>query len=149
MGRASAAAAWQRLDALDLFAGLLINGCVAGVDVPVQARVRVVLVFSGWVRWMRGRLSKCPLGSFPFGPDVPVCSGRRRGLVCLSPILPLDYHLYMVYGYCMVKYLQANEERTARMLTVATTGEKVREARGVRCSRKGSSRRNRAWGLRA
>src|SRR5215211_6826473 len=56
---ASAAAAGQRLDALYLFAGLLINGSVAEVDVPVQARVRVVLVviLSKWMRWMRGRLS--------------------------------------------------------------------------------------------
>src|SRR5215208_4667653 len=45
-----AAAAGQRLDALYLFAGLFIEGCVAEVDVPVQARVRVVLLFSGWVR---------------------------------------------------------------------------------------------------
>ena len=34
----SAAAAGQRLDPLDLFARLLINGGVAEVDVPVQAR---------------------------------------------------------------------------------------------------------------
>jgi hypothetical protein len=40
----SAAAAGQRLYPLDLFARLLINGCVAEVDVPVQARVGVVLV---------------------------------------------------------------------------------------------------------
>jgi hypothetical protein len=39
-----AAAARQRLDALNLFARLLIEGCVAEVDVPVQGRVRVVLV---------------------------------------------------------------------------------------------------------
>ena len=39
-----AAAARQRLDPLDFFARLLINGCVAEVDVPVQARVRVILV---------------------------------------------------------------------------------------------------------
>jgi hypothetical protein len=39
-----AAAAGQRLDAIYLFAGLFINGCVAEVDVAVQGRVRVVLV---------------------------------------------------------------------------------------------------------
>jgi hypothetical protein len=44
-----AAAAGQRLDPLDLFARLLIDSGVAKVDVPVEARVRVVLVFSGWV----------------------------------------------------------------------------------------------------
>jgi hypothetical protein len=41
---ASAAAARQRLDALYLFARLLIEGSVAEVDVAVQGRVRVVLV---------------------------------------------------------------------------------------------------------
>jgi hypothetical protein len=45
-----ASAARQRLDPLDLFAGLFIDGGVAEVDVPVQARVRVVLLFGGWVR---------------------------------------------------------------------------------------------------
>ena len=115
MGRASAAAAWQRLDALDLLAGLLINGCVAGVDVPVQVRVRVVLVFSGWVRWMRGRLSRCPLGSFPFGPEVPVCSGRRRGLVfvCASYFtirLPLIYGIRVLYGK-----ISASERKRGRL----------------------------------
>ncbi len=51
---ASAAAAGQRLDALDLFARLFIEGCVGEVDVPVQARVRVLL--GGWVRRMCARL---------------------------------------------------------------------------------------------
>jgi hypothetical protein len=51
-----AAAAGQRLEEFDLFSRLLINGGVAEVDVPVQARVRVVLVVGGWVRWVRGRL---------------------------------------------------------------------------------------------
>src|ERR687897_1498319 len=37
-----ATAAGQRLDALYLFARLLIDGGVPEVDVPVQARVRVV-----------------------------------------------------------------------------------------------------------
>jgi hypothetical protein len=45
-----AAAAGQHLDSLDLFARLLIDGGVPEVNVPVQARVRVALVFSGWVR---------------------------------------------------------------------------------------------------
>jgi hypothetical protein len=110
MGRASAAAAWQRLDALDLFAGLLINGCVAGVDVPVQVRVRVVLVFSGWVRWMRGRHSSVHWGPFPSAQMSRFALvGAGASSLSVPPILPLDYHLYMVYGYCMVKYLQANE----------------------------------------
>ena len=52
-----AAATGQRLDALDLFTRLLIEGGVAEVDVPVQARVRVVLLFSGWVRVGCTRLS--------------------------------------------------------------------------------------------
>jgi hypothetical protein len=53
-----AAAARQRLDMLDLFARLLIKSGVAEVDVPVQARVGVVLLFSGgwrWVRYSHGR----------------------------------------------------------------------------------------------
>jgi len=45
-----AAAAGERLYPLDLFTRLLINGGVAEVDVPIQARVWVVLVFGGWVR---------------------------------------------------------------------------------------------------
>jgi hypothetical protein len=49
----SAAAAGQRLDPLDLFARLRIEGGVAEVDVPVQARVGVVLLFGGWVRVVR------------------------------------------------------------------------------------------------
>jgi hypothetical protein len=49
---AGAAAARQSLDALDLFDRLLIKGGVAEVNVPVQARVLVVLVmiFGSWVR---------------------------------------------------------------------------------------------------
>ena len=40
----------QRLDPLYLFARLLVEDGVAEVDVPVRARVRVGLLFSGWVR---------------------------------------------------------------------------------------------------
>jgi hypothetical protein len=110
MGRASAATAWQRLDALDLFAGLLINGGVAGVDVPVQARVRVVLVFSGWVRWMRGRRSSVLGGPFPLAwRSRFALVGAGATSLSVPPILPLNYRLSIVYGYCMVKYLQANE----------------------------------------
>jgi DNA-binding XRE family transcriptional regulator len=47
--------AGQRLGPLNLFARLLIEGCVAEVDVPVQARVRVVLILGccveGIARW--------------------------------------------------------------------------------------------------
>jgi hypothetical protein len=49
----STTATGQRLDPLDLFARLLVEDGVAEVDVPVRARVRVVLVFSGWVRVVR------------------------------------------------------------------------------------------------
>jgi hypothetical protein len=42
-----AAAAGQCLYPLYLFARLFIDGGVPEVDVPVQARVRVVLVFGG------------------------------------------------------------------------------------------------------
>ena len=41
----STTAAGQRLDPLDLFARLLVADGVPKVDVPVQARMRVVLVF--------------------------------------------------------------------------------------------------------
>jgi hypothetical protein len=76
-----AAAAGERLDPLYLFACLLIDGGVAEVDVPVQARVRVVLVFSVWVRvgcarlsgvhsgttflWAGSRGAPTPAGPFP------------------------------------------------------------------------------------
>jgi len=55
---ASATAARQRLDPLNLFARLLVEDGVAEVDVPVQARVRVVRASGRWVRWVRGRLSR-------------------------------------------------------------------------------------------
>jgi hypothetical protein len=48
-----AAAAGQRLDPLDLFARLPINGGVAEIGVPVQARMRVILVFARFARWVR------------------------------------------------------------------------------------------------
>jgi hypothetical protein len=51
---ASAAAAGQRLDALYLFASVLIKSCVAEVNVPVQARVRVVLVVGCRVEGITG-----------------------------------------------------------------------------------------------
>src|SRR5829696_8525843 len=63
-----AAAARQRLDSLNLFARLFIDGGVAEVDVPVQARMRVVLLFGGWVRWVRGRLIHVNLLSRLAGP---------------------------------------------------------------------------------
>jgi hypothetical protein len=46
--------AGQRLGPLNLFARLLIEGCVAEVDVPVQARVRVVLVVECCVEGIAG-----------------------------------------------------------------------------------------------
>ena len=51
---ASAATAGQRLDALYLFARLLIKGGVGEVDVPVQARVGVVLVVGYCVEGIAG-----------------------------------------------------------------------------------------------
>jgi hypothetical protein len=48
-----AAATRYGLEDLDLFAALFDQ--MGDVDVPVKARVWVVLVFSGWVRGMRGR----------------------------------------------------------------------------------------------
>src|SRR5215210_4463048 len=55
-----AAAARQRLDPLDLFARLLIDGAVAEVDVPVQAGVRVILVVGRCVEGIAGW--RYPLG---------------------------------------------------------------------------------------
>jgi hypothetical protein len=52
-----ASAAQQRLDLLYLFAGRFIDGGVPEVDIPVQARVRVVLLFGGWVRVGCARLT--------------------------------------------------------------------------------------------
>src|SRR5215210_3879677 len=49
-----AAATGQRLYPLDLFARLLIKGGVGEVDVPVQARVRVVLVVGCCVEGIAG-----------------------------------------------------------------------------------------------
>ena len=43
-----ASAAGQRFDPLDLFAPLLVEDGVAEVDVPVQARMRVILLFGRW-----------------------------------------------------------------------------------------------------
>jgi hypothetical protein len=51
-----ASAAGQRLDPLDLFARLLIDGGAAEVDVPAHTRVRVILFLSGWVRWRCAKL---------------------------------------------------------------------------------------------
>ncbi len=59
----------QRLDPLDLFARLLIKSGVAEVDVPVQARVRVVLLFGEWVRAGCSELSS--------GLVALVCSARN------------------------------------------------------------------------
>jgi hypothetical protein len=109
---ASAAAAGQRLDPLYLFTRLLIKGGVPEVDVPIQARVGVVLVviLSGWMRWMRGRLSRVHWGPFPLAwRSRFALVGAGASSLSVPPILPLNYRLSMVYGCCMVKYLQANE----------------------------------------
>src|SRR5215207_5883324 len=49
-----AAATGQRLDALALFTRLLINGGVPEVDVPVQARMRMVLFLGCCVEGIAG-----------------------------------------------------------------------------------------------
>ena len=54
LGLIRASAARQRLDPLYVFARLLINGCIPEVDVPVQARVRVVLVVGCCVEGIAG-----------------------------------------------------------------------------------------------
>src|SRR5215213_2502988 len=81
----------QRLDPLDLFAGLLIDGGVPEVDVPVQARVRVVLVFGRWVRVGCARLSGVH-------SDLQVCVGRAPGCCCTCGAIPLsDTHILPVF----------------------------------------------------
>jgi hypothetical protein len=51
-----ATAAGQCLDPLYLFAGLLVEDGVTEVDVTVQARVRVILLFGRWVWFGCGRV---------------------------------------------------------------------------------------------
>ena len=75
-----AAAARQRLDAIYLFARLLIEGCVAEVDVPVQGRVRVVLVVISLISGSSVALlvTKDPWGGKEYGGScsrrLPLCS---------------------------------------------------------------------------
>jgi len=82
---ASAATAGQRLDALYLFARLLIKGGVAEVDVPVQARVRVILVvgccMEGIAGWRYSVLVHSD-SSFPVG-RVPGCSSTCGAIFTL------------------------------------------------------------------
>ena len=114
MGRASAAAAWQRLDALDLLAGLLINGCVAGVDVPVQVRVR----------WSWSSVDGCAgcavdsLGSIgvlslrPRGPGLLWSAPGPRFYLCsyFTIRLPLIYCIRVLYGK-----ISASERKRGRL----------------------------------
>src|SRR5215203_5825921 len=74
----------QRLDPLDLFARLLIEGGVAEVDVPVQTRVRVILFFGRWVRVGCARLL-CGHGGFSLGP------GPGRMLAAAGPFFVNSY----------------------------------------------------------
>ena len=67
-----AAATGQRLDALDLFTRLLIEGGVPEVDVAVQTRVGVILASGGWVRVGCARLTGVH-------SDLRVCVGRVPG----------------------------------------------------------------------
>src|SRR5215211_13846 len=80
----STTATGQRLDPLDLFARLLVEDGVAEVDVPVQARVRVVLVVVLLGRWARRGCAKLLCGhEVPLrGPCLGVCLHRRGSLRC-------------------------------------------------------------------
>ena len=68
----STTAAGQRLDPLDLFARLPVEDGVSKVDVPIQACVRVVLLFSGWLRVGCARLW-CVHEAPPRGPGPGGC----------------------------------------------------------------------------
>jgi len=77
-----ATAAGQRLEALYLFADLFINGGVPEVDVPIQTRVRVVLVFGGWVRVECARLwcvHSEPPSSVGRSPGAPLTLAGLNG----------------------------------------------------------------------
>ena len=52
---------------LDLFAGTGVLDKVPDVDDTLEARVRVVLILSGWVRWWCARLCGVHWGPFPLG----------------------------------------------------------------------------------
>ena len=77
---AALAAAGQRLYPLDLFAPLLINGGVAEVDAPVQARVRVVLVVISLIS----------------GSSVALLGPKTRGQVSDPAALARSSRLYVV-----------------------------------------------------
>jgi excisionase family DNA binding protein len=86
-----ASAAGQRLDPLYLFARLLVYGGVAEVDVPVQARVRGVLFFGGWVRFGCARL--CGVHS-----DLQVCVGRVPGCSSTCGAVSLYSLIILLYN---------------------------------------------------
>ena len=80
-----AATAGQRFDPLDLFACLLVEDGVPEVDVPVQARVRVILVvrccMEGIAGWRYSVLVHSD-SSFPVG-RVPGCSSTCGAIFTL------------------------------------------------------------------
>ena len=87
---ASAAAAGQRLEALYLFARLLIKGGVAEVDVPVQAGVRVILVVGCCMEGIAGWRYSVLVHS-----DLQVCVGRVPGCSITRGAIPFSpYTLY-------------------------------------------------------
>src|SRR5215203_485921 len=85
---ASAAAAGQRLYPLDLFACLLVEDGVGEVDVPVQARVRVVLAFGRCVEGIASRRYSVLVHRVPpVGPRLRGAPNLPRGLLTLSTIV--------------------------------------------------------------
>jgi hypothetical protein len=78
---ASAVAAGQRLDAIYLFARLLIEGGVAEVDVAVKARVRVVLVVISLIS----------------GSSVALLVPKTRGEVSNTALVARCSRHYVVY----------------------------------------------------
>jgi hypothetical protein len=77
-----AEAVGQRLDAIYLFARLLIEGCVAEVDVPVQGRVRVVLVVISLIS----------------GSSVALLGPKTRGEVRNPAVVARDSRLYVLFA---------------------------------------------------
>ena len=110
---ASTASAKVERELFYLFARLRVNrnlayrypAIVAGVGASFAVLVVVILS-----EWMRGRLSSVHWGPFPLAwRSRFALVGAGASSLSVPPILPLNYRLSTVYGYLMVKYLQANE----------------------------------------
>jgi hypothetical protein len=58
-----------------------IHAGVGALEAGVVSLYSVVVIIGGWVRVGCARLLCGHCGPLPFGLEVPVCFGRRRGLV--------------------------------------------------------------------